>query len=379
MVTAGEAKGWGFFLDATSLEQIRKLATGLPRGIPGRWTHGPDQGDGLGTFLGRWVPDSIRIEGAALVGDFAFSGIAHKTIPAGLSVSAAEYLMDLAESDPDEFGTSLVIEYTAEEVEINGETVMAARVSQVRRGDFVADPAANPDGLFATEADLHTILSGAESKLGRRCVVACLSRYMGATMASDDTETDEDEKDKDDDEMPASFKSRLGALLESSAEMSADEILAQVQALLMEDDEDDEPKADPEKEEADMSQVNLAAQVATLTGVVAALRAAEKVRQVTAAAKYLEGLKTKAIACQSPIPETDLRQVTASFASGDDATARLLGDAFLSRSKALGAGSFTTGSGGKVIKLGALTGDADETYKAEMASFRERHNLTKGA
>lgn len=83
---------------------------------------------------------------------------------------------------------------------------------------------------------------------------------------------------------------------------------------------------------------------ATLKADLSALRAdlakreeAEKAQRAAEQATYLLGIKKKAGKdYQSPIPPEDLDRVSAAFARGDDETAKILGDAFLERSRALG-------------------------------------------
>ncbi len=140
LATKGPAIGHGFQLDDKSIDQIAKLAKGEPVGW---WTHCFGE-DGLGAHLGRWT--NPRREGEKAVGDFEFSATAKHVRPAGLSVDAATYLMDLAEQDPEAFGVSPFIEFTLEPVDGG---LPAARVTGLNRGDFTAFPAANPNGLLS--------------------------------------------------------------------------------------------------------------------------------------------------------------------------------------------------------------------------------------
>lgn len=124
----------------------------------------------------------------------------------------------------------------------------------------------------------------------------------------------------------------------------------------------------------------LAAKDATVTALqasVAAHEEAESARRKASADAYLAELKAGGIEAQSPIPETDLATVATALERGDETTARLLGDAFLTRSKALGSAS--VGGGPRVVTLGAHVEDEDAKHKAEMAEFRRRHPNLKGA
>jgi hypothetical protein len=180
LLTAGPAEGHGFDIDATTIAQ----AVALAGGRPGRWTHGNLCADGLGTHLGRWR--NVRGAGRRVVGDFHFSPSAHKVKPEGLSVDAPTYLMDLAETEPEVVGVSAVIDFDLEELaagDDDGPPRRVARLRNVVRADFVADPAANPDGLFAgtpseLAADATEALLEAEELYGRGRVRRFLRSYL---------------------------------------------------------------------------------------------------------------------------------------------------------------------------------------------------------
>jgi hypothetical protein len=135
-----EALGHGFRLDEMSLDQIAATLSGKP----GRWTHGALFGDQLAQHLGRW--QGLQREGEVLVGDFAFSRVAHEIAPDGVKTSAADYLMTRAQEDPESLGVSPVIAFSL--APADGAGLPVARVKDTFRADFVADPATNPRGLL---------------------------------------------------------------------------------------------------------------------------------------------------------------------------------------------------------------------------------------
>ena len=143
LATKGPALGHGFDLDDKSIDQI----VGLAGGSKGRWTHGNLSADGLGKHLGRVDLGSLKRDGDHAVGDFEFSKQAHELFPEGLSVSAAEFLMGAAESEPDTLGMSIVFDGKLEKSDTPSGKV--ARIKKIPRVDFVGDPGANPLGMFA--------------------------------------------------------------------------------------------------------------------------------------------------------------------------------------------------------------------------------------
>lgn len=182
LMAIGPALGHGFEIDGTTLDQVAKLA----EGVPGRWTHGSLCADGLGTHLGRWT--NVKREGDRVTGDFAFSELAKRVQPSGLSVDAPTYLMDLAEKEPDVAGVSAVIDYELETVkgEKNEKDRQFCRVQKVGRADVVADPAANPSGMFsetpsALAEQATAALNEAAEVHGQERVRAFLSAYLGTT------------------------------------------------------------------------------------------------------------------------------------------------------------------------------------------------------
>lgn len=173
VITTGEAFGHELWIDKEFLNQTTEAinATG-PQGIKSRFTHPGLSGDGLGTFLGR-VKDAKTV-GEQVFADLHISNSAHEA-PGG---NLAEYIMTLAESDPDIFGTSIVFssDVDAEQDFMsankdkrgrfvspdrnNKQNLVHTRLQDLRADDVVDEPASNPSGMFhrgdeiAKEAEL---------------------------------------------------------------------------------------------------------------------------------------------------------------------------------------------------------------------------------
>lgn len=159
VITRGEALGHGLWIDATMQQQVADAinsAEGV--GIKSRFTHPGLSSDGLGKFLGR--AKAATVEGDKVLADLHVAKSAHEAPDGNL----ADYVMTLAETDPEAFGSSIVFmrdKATEDQfIESNGggrfvspdpgnkQNLRHARLKQLRAVDAVDSPAANPGGLF---------------------------------------------------------------------------------------------------------------------------------------------------------------------------------------------------------------------------------------
>jgi hypothetical protein len=165
VITRGEALGHDLWVDAEMLDQVADAINASSKGAKARFTHPGLSGDGLGRYVGR-VMDA-RVVGDQVLADQHFSNAGHKTPDGDL----AGYLMDLADSDPEAYGLSIVFgndeeasdTFEAEHESGNGfespdsrntRNLRHARVAELRAVDAVDEPAANPDGLFHRNDDI---------------------------------------------------------------------------------------------------------------------------------------------------------------------------------------------------------------------------------
>jgi hypothetical protein len=128
----------------------------------------------MGSYLGRWK--NLRIDGSTLRGDLHIAGAAF-TSPQG---DLGNYVMDLAESDPEAFGVSLATKLDSQDLQAfqaSNDTKPKAermlwpmRFSAIKAGDVVDDPAATRGGMFSLDADLRDLPAQA---------TALLSTYFG--------------------------------------------------------------------------------------------------------------------------------------------------------------------------------------------------------
>jgi len=140
--TVGEAKGHGVHLEQSFVERVAELGNAEKNGLKARFGHPSMCSTALGTFLGRFK--NFRVEGEQVLADLFLSGSA-KDAPGG---NLYDYVLGLAESESDMFGTSIVFTI-GEEYQNDGDERTFVTCDKLHACDVVDDPAANPDGLFS--------------------------------------------------------------------------------------------------------------------------------------------------------------------------------------------------------------------------------------
>lgn len=148
VMTQGHVKDMrGWEIDETTLSQIVEAGNKAQMGLKSRFGHPNMSSTALGTFTGR--ARNFRKDGDIARADLFISKTAYET-PDG---DIASYVLDLAEKDPEAFGTSVVLgefdlEYADKEKNKDGKDLPPKlRVSSLMAVDVVDDPAAN-DGMF---------------------------------------------------------------------------------------------------------------------------------------------------------------------------------------------------------------------------------------
>jgi len=151
--------------DDEALDKIIDFGKKSKIGVKSRFGHPNMSNTALGTFLGR--VKNFQKDGDIVRADLHIDPTAHKTPDGDL----ADYVMSLAESDPEAFGSSMVIhwdeEYRREKdgtlsKDKNGKDLPPLiRVKKLNSVDIVDDPAAN-DGLFGVPFFSGTVKPSAE-------------------------------------------------------------------------------------------------------------------------------------------------------------------------------------------------------------------------
>lgn len=141
------------------LGALAKGANEQKQGVKSRFGHPNMCSTSLGSYLGRYK--NFRQEGNKVFADLHLDPIAKKTQVEGKGISMFEYVMDMAETNPDMFGNSIHIpapEYEQEQVEVKGKKFSSHIYNGIVASDVVDDPAAT-DGLFANSDDLGIIVT----------------------------------------------------------------------------------------------------------------------------------------------------------------------------------------------------------------------------
>jgi hypothetical protein len=132
IISVGEAKGHGLFVDATTLQEVKACAESYAGGVKVNLDHGAGIKDIIG-FV-----DNFRIIGDKLVADLNLLENAERRA----------YVLEIAEKLPDTFGISIA--FSGPVREIDGKSF--ASCTELYSADLVQTPAANPTGLFSFQA-----------------------------------------------------------------------------------------------------------------------------------------------------------------------------------------------------------------------------------
>ncbi len=132
VISVGEAKGHGLFVDAQTLREVKACAETYAGGVKVNLDHGAGIKDIVGFC------DNFRIIGDKLVADLNLLQNAERR----------EYVLEIAEKLPDPFGISIA--FSGPVREIDGKRF--ASCEELYSADLVQTPAANPTGLFSFEA-----------------------------------------------------------------------------------------------------------------------------------------------------------------------------------------------------------------------------------
>ena len=155
IVTEGEAKGHRVNLDSEFVANTVRMGNEKQQGLKARFGHPTMSSTALGTFIGRFK--SFRTDGAIARADLLLSDTAKET-PQG---DLYDYVLSMAEEEPDMFGTSIVFKpgkaYRREqdgsktyvEDRTSGETKTFIEIESLQGADVVDEPAANASGLFS--------------------------------------------------------------------------------------------------------------------------------------------------------------------------------------------------------------------------------------
>ena len=168
VIRRGEARGHEMWCDMFFVNQVSEALNAKGKsGLKTRFTHPGLSADGLAKFLGN--TKASRVVNDAAYADTHISKSAHKT-PGDRNL--ADYVLTMADDDPDKLGNSIVFKHDEEaEAEfmqlntnsdgefqspdpLNTRNLPHCRLEDLRAVDLVDFPATNPDGLFSDSQDI---------------------------------------------------------------------------------------------------------------------------------------------------------------------------------------------------------------------------------
>lgn len=132
IISVGEAKGHGLFVDDITLQEVKACAESYAGGVKVNLDHGAGIRDIVGFC------DNFRIIGGKLVADLNLLETAEKRA----------YVLEIASRMPDTFGISIA--FSGPVREKDGRSF--ASCTELYSADLVQTPAANPTGLFSFTA-----------------------------------------------------------------------------------------------------------------------------------------------------------------------------------------------------------------------------------
>ena len=132
IISIGEAKGHGLYVDQTTLLEVKECAESYRGGVKVNLDHGAGIRDIVG-FV-----NNFRIEGEQLLGDLNLL----ETSP------MRDYVLEISKKLPDTFGISIAFSGPIEKID----GVNFARCTELYSADLVQTPAANATGLFSFTA-----------------------------------------------------------------------------------------------------------------------------------------------------------------------------------------------------------------------------------
>lgn len=138
------------FFDNDFLNGLVKQGNANESGIKCRFGHPNMCATSFGTYVGRYR--NHRLDNGIVFADLFLDPVTKKTQVEGKGITMYEYIMDMAESNPDMFGNSICVFADEERVKIDGNIENVLILDKYRACDLVDDPAAT-DTLFSQNPD----------------------------------------------------------------------------------------------------------------------------------------------------------------------------------------------------------------------------------
>ena len=150
IVNHGKNKNGSYF-NEQFLADIATKGNEQKQGVKSRFGHPNMCSSSLGTFLGRYKNFQVREKG--VYADLHLDPIAKKTQVEGKGISMFDYVLEMAENNPDMFGNSIHINSETFEEKVGDVYFNSHKLESLIASDLVDDPAAT-NSLFANSNDL---------------------------------------------------------------------------------------------------------------------------------------------------------------------------------------------------------------------------------
>lgn len=147
----------GSYFDETFINDLVSQGNAAEGGIKSRFGHPNECGTSFGTYIGRYR--NFNIQNGNLFADLYLDNITKKTSVEGKGIMMFEYIMDMAETNPDMFGNSIHIFSDVYEKPIDGELKYLHNLKKFKAVDLVDDPAATDSLFSANPNDLGVIFT----------------------------------------------------------------------------------------------------------------------------------------------------------------------------------------------------------------------------
>jgi hypothetical protein len=246
IISIGEAKGHGLYVDETTLMQVKECAESYKGGVKVNLDHGAGIKDIVG-FV-----NNFRIVGKQLLGDLNLL----ETSP------MRDYVLEISSKLPDTFGISIAFTGPIREVE----GLAFASCTELYSADLVQTPAANATGLFSFTAKQ-------------------VDRFSKQMTDPENTEAPEGEVEV----TIAELAKRMEAL-----ELSFGSMKTQMEAMMPAE----EPAAEPAKEEMTAELSVISKLEAKLDSIISNFGAAPVKASVVAEEKAVEKFDLKSVIVQ---------------------------------------------------------------------------------
>lgn len=146
----------GSYFNSQFLTDLVASGNAQTQGVKSRFGHPNMCSTSLGSFIGRYKNFSEK-EGKVYA-DLHLDQITKKTQVEGKGISMWEYIIEMADNNPDMFGNSIHIKSEEFEEDVEGSKVISHKFESLVASDLVDSPAAT-DSLFDDSEDLGVIVT----------------------------------------------------------------------------------------------------------------------------------------------------------------------------------------------------------------------------